>query len=125
MRVGGLNRPHHAHQGNAEHAHCSYETAPICRQLQHAIPMFVVNPSPSLSLAFRRFYPEMVIRGNAARKKLPSQRTQQNNDLWAPVSSGRRGENQQKHYHRRWHSRTIGARSTDTRLWQRHLRLNF
>jgi hypothetical protein len=67
----------------------------------------------------------MVIRGNAARKKLPSQRTQQNNDLWAPVSSGRRGENQQKHYHRRWHSRTIGARTTDTRLWQRHLRLNF
>jgi hypothetical protein len=29
MRVGRLYRPHHAHQGDTEHANCPYEYAPI------------------------------------------------------------------------------------------------
>jgi hypothetical protein len=35
--VGRLYRPHHAHQGNTEHAHCSDEYAPVCGYLQHVI----------------------------------------------------------------------------------------
>jgi hypothetical protein len=35
MRVDGLDRPHHAHQGNGEHAHSSDPSAPICRDSHH------------------------------------------------------------------------------------------
>jgi hypothetical protein len=38
MGVGRLQGPHHTHQRDAEHAHCSDEYAPLCQYLQHAIP---------------------------------------------------------------------------------------
>src|SRR5260370_17086657 len=43
MRVGCLYRPHHAHQGNAEHTHSSDERPPICRYLQHARTAFLID----------------------------------------------------------------------------------
>src|SRR4029077_19461539 len=43
MRVGCLYRPHHAHQGNAEHAYSSDEHPPICRYLQHALTAFLID----------------------------------------------------------------------------------
>ncbi len=71
MRVGGLDRPHHAHQGDREHAQNSDECAPNWLCSHHPQK---VRP---LDLLLRRFYPEMVIREklireNAApRKSLP------------------------------------------------------
>jgi hypothetical protein len=43
MRVGCLYRPHHAHQGNAEHTHSSDEYSPICRYPKHAITAFFID----------------------------------------------------------------------------------
>ncbi len=43
MRVGCLYRPHHAYQGNAEHAHSSDEYTPICRYPQHARTAFLID----------------------------------------------------------------------------------
>lgn len=42
MRVGCLHRPHHAHQGNREHAHRSDEDAPICRYPEHSAPLLMI-----------------------------------------------------------------------------------
>ena len=42
MRVGRLHRPHHAHQGDREHAHGSDESTPICQYFQHATPMSII-----------------------------------------------------------------------------------
>src|SRR5277367_6202401 len=81
--------------------------------------------SLSLSLAFRRFYPEIVICGNATQEKSPSLAHPTESLLGTHRRRCSRGENQQKHYHRCPHSPTIGGRITDTRLWPRHLRLNF
>jgi hypothetical protein len=41
MRVGGLHRSHHAHEGDAEHADGSDKYAPICRYTHHAITTFL------------------------------------------------------------------------------------
>ena len=43
MRVSRLYRPHHAHQGDAEHTHSSDEYAPICRYLEHALNAFLMD----------------------------------------------------------------------------------
>ena len=56
MRVGGLYRPHHTHQGNAEHTHNSDEYAPICRYPHHAIPTLPVQVLRLIGVALRRFY---------------------------------------------------------------------
>jgi len=41
--VGRLYRPHHAHQGNAEHTHSSDEYSPICRYPKHAVTAFRID----------------------------------------------------------------------------------
>ena len=38
MRVSGLHRPHHAHQGNTKQAEDSAQPAPICPASNQAVP---------------------------------------------------------------------------------------
>jgi hypothetical protein len=67
MRVRSLYRPHNAYQGHAEQARRSDQYAPICRYLQHEIPECTQDTNFEQS-SLRRFYREIVIRGNAAPK---------------------------------------------------------
>ena len=43
VRVGCLYRTHHANQGDAEHAHSSDKSPPICRYPKHAITAFLIG----------------------------------------------------------------------------------
>jgi hypothetical protein len=38
VRVGGLHRPHQAHQGNAKQADNAAQTAPICLASNQSVP---------------------------------------------------------------------------------------